>query len=74
MKDKTESKPQYRLTQSCITVEDRTVTTYGIAGDSVRFDDTSTDKAKALDMVERLNREQLEESQFMYFIEDELDK
>ncbi len=69
-----ESKPQYRLTQSCITVDNRTVTTYGIAGNSVEFPDASTEKATVLAMVEKLNREQLEESQFMYFIEDELDR
>lgn len=64
----------YRLTQSDITIDDKTVTTYGIAGNYVSITDVSTDKEKVLDMVERLNREQLEESQFMYFILDELDR
>lgn len=64
----------YKLTETLITVDNRTYTTYGIKGRSVSFEDASTDKAKVLEMIERLNREQLEESQFVYFIQDELDR
>ncbi len=64
----------YKLTETLITVDNRTYTTYGIKGRSVSFEDASTDKEKVLEMIERLNREQLEESQFVYFIQDELDR
>ena len=69
-----QSEQHYKLTESLITVNNETITTYGIEGNSVRFDDASTDKEKVIEMIERLNREQLEESQFMYFIEDEIDR
>ncbi|MBQ7961382.1 MAG: hypothetical protein IJ289_02180 [Clostridia bacterium] len=74
MGDTTESRPQYELTQSDITVESITVRSYGISGVSVSFEDVSTDKGKVLEMIDRLNREQVEESQFMYFIQDEIDR
>lgn len=64
----------YKLTESLITVDNEVITTYGIEGNAVRFPDASTNKEKVLEMIERLNREQLEESQFMYFIQDELDR
>ena len=74
MGDTTGSRPQYELTQSDINVESITVRSYGISGISVSFEDVSTDKGKVLEMIDRLNREQVEESQFMYFIQDEIDR
>ena len=64
----------YELTQTTETFDGNTVEIYGIKGKSVSFPDVSTDKEKVLEMLERLNLEQLEESQFMYFIQDELDR
>ena len=64
----------YKLTQSLITVDNEVITTYGIEGNAVKFIDASPDKEKVLEMIGRINREQLEESQFMYFIQDELDR
>ncbi len=46
--------------------------TYGIQGGNVRFDDISEDMKKVEEMINRINTEKLDESQFMYFIEDEL--
>lgn len=68
-----QAQQHYRLTRSLLTVDSEVITTYGIEGNAVSFPDVSTDKEKVLEMIERLNREQLEESQFMYFIQDELD-
>ena len=67
-------KNQYRLTESLTSIDNKPFTTYGIESDTVKFEDISTDKEKVLEMIERLNREALEESQFMYFIQDELDR
>lgn len=66
--------PHYELTETAVNIDNKIVTTYGIKGNTVSFPDTSTDKSKVENMVMRLNREALEESQFMYFIQDELDK
>jgi hypothetical protein len=70
----TQTEPQYKLIEKQLTIDGKVYTTYGIEGKSVCFDDASTDKEKVLEMIDRLNREQLEESQFMYFIQDELDR
>lgn len=63
---------QYEITETEKTVYGQSFATYGIKGKSVSFDDISTDRNKVLEMVKRMNREGLEEGQFMYFIEDEL--
>ncbi len=46
--------------------------TYGIQGANIRFDDISDNMKKVEEMIYRINTEYLEESQLMYFIEDEL--
>lgn len=74
MTETIQTEKSYKLTETLITIDEKTVTTYGIEGKSVRYPDASTDKEKVLEMIDRLNREQLEESQFMYFIQDELDR
>ncbi len=74
MKNKAEAPRLYKLTQSPVTIDNKVSITYGIEGVTVDFPDVSTDREKVLEMIERLNSEQLEESQFMYFIQDELDR
>lgn len=69
-----ETEAQYEIIESTLSTENGDCPTYGIAGRKVRFEDVSTDRARVEDMVIRLNREQLEESQFMYFISDETDR
>ena len=64
----------YKLLISEQTADSITFTTYGIAGKNISFADVSTDRNTVEEMIERLNREQLEESQLLYFIEDELDR
>ena len=64
----------YKLLISEQTADSITFTTYGIAGKNIRFADVSADRSTVEEMIERLNREQLEESQLLYFIEDELDR
>ena len=62
------------LIVSQFVAEGNPVLTYGIKGDSVIFEDVSTDRNKVKEMVERLNNEKLEEIHFRSFIEDELDR
>ena len=62
----------YKLTASKITVENMEYITYGVAGESVKFDDVSFDKGKVEEMILRMNRERLDECHFMDFINDEL--
>ena len=62
----------YKMTVTEKNLYGHKFTTYGIQGVNVRFDDISTDRKKVKEMVQRINAENLEESQFMYFIEDEL--
>ena len=62
----------YSVTECSKTLYGQRFTTYGINGRNCSFDDVSTDRAKVEEMVSRMNSQQLEESQFMYFIEDEL--
>ena len=64
----------YKLLISEQTADSITFTTYGIAGKNISFADVSADRSTVEEMIERLNTEQLEESQLMYFIEDELDR
>ena len=64
----------YTLLISAQTADSITFTTYGIAGKNISFADVSTDRSTVEEMIERINREQLEESQLMYFIEDELNR
>lgn len=65
---------KYLLTTTKESADGQEFLTYGIKGDTVFFEDVSTDKATVAEMVERINREQLEEKHLMYFIEDELNK
>jgi len=67
-------KENYSLTDSEICIDGEKHVTYGIKGKNVYFEDVSTDRSIVEEMLTRLNSEQLEESQFMYFIEDETDK
>ena len=64
----------YKLLISEQTADSITFTTYGIAGKNISFADVSADRSTVEEMIERLNTEQLEESQLLYFIEDELDR
>ena len=64
----------YTLLISEQTADSISFTTYGIAGKNISFADVSTDRSTVEEMIERINREQLEESQLMYFIEDELNR
>ncbi len=64
----------YSITTSTLESEGNLHTTYGIAGNKTEFKDVSVDRAKVEEMVARLNKEQLEESQLMYFISDEIDR
>jgi hypothetical protein len=65
---------KYLLTTTKQSADVQKFLTYGIKGDTVFFEDVSTDKATVAEMVERINREQLEEKHLMYFIEDELNR
>lgn len=62
----------YKLTVSKIKAENNEYITYGIAGENVSFDDVSVDRQKVEEMIDRMNREQLDERHFMDFINDEL--
>lgn len=62
----------YKLISSEQTADSISFTTYGIAGENTSFRDVSTDRSVVEEMINRLNTEQLEESQLIYFIEDEL--
>lgn len=64
----------YTLIESVQSVAGQSFVTFGIAGDKISFADVSTDREIVEEMINRLNREQLEESQLMYFIEDELNR
>lgn len=64
----------YTLLISEQTTDSIRFTTYGIAGQNISFADVSADRSTVEEMIERINREQLEESQLLYFIEDELDR
>lgn len=68
------SKLNYTLTKSVQSAAGQSFVTFGIAGDNISFEDVSTDRAIVEEMISRLNKEQLEESQLMYFIEDELNR
>lgn len=67
-------KLNYALIESEQSADGQSFVTYGISGETVAFADVSTDKAVVEEMIKRLNSEQLEESQLMYFIEDELNR
>ena len=64
----------YKLTSTVRTTDGINFQTYGIKGPTVFFEDVSTDKTTVEEMIDRINREQLEEKHLMYFIEDELNK
>lgn len=64
----------YTLIESIRCADGQSFVTFGIAGDNISFADVSTDKEIVEEMIDRLNCEQLEESQLMYFIEDELNR
>ena len=64
----------YTLLISEQTADSIRFTTYGSAGKNVSFADVSTDRSSVEEMIARINREQLEESQLLYFIEDELNR
>lgn len=64
----------YELTSTVRTADGNDFQTYGIKGSTVFFEDVSTDKTTVQEMINRINREQLEEKHLMYFIEDELNK
>lgn len=68
------TKVNYSITQSIRYAEGKEFTAYGIKGENVMFEDVSTDRKKVEEMIDRLNREELEECHFMYFIEDETDR
>lgn len=64
----------YTLLISEQTADSISFTTYGIAGKKISFADVSADRSTVEEMIARINREKLEESQLMYFIEDELNR
>lgn len=64
----------YKLISSEQTADGIRFTTYGIAGENISFADVSTDRESVEEMINRINTEQLEESQLLYFIEDELNR
>ena len=64
----------YILVSSLQNADGQTFTTYGIKGETVIFEDVSADKKIVEEMIERINKEKLEECHLMYFIEDELDR
>lgn len=64
----------YCVVQSYAVAGGQSFQTFGIKCANAVFEDVSTDRKTVEEMVERLNREQLEESQLAYFIEDELDR
>lgn len=68
------TKLNYTLIESIQSAAGQSFITYGIAGDNTSFADVSTDRELVEEMICRLNDEQLEESQLMYFIEDELNR
>lgn len=67
-------KMNYTLIESQQSADGQKFVTYGIAGETISFADVSTNKETVEEMITRLNCEQLEESQLMYFIEDELNR
>ena len=62
----------YKLLTTEIEIDGKKFVTYGIEGENIRFEDVSTEKIKVSEMIERINREQLEECHLLEFIEDEL--
>ena len=64
----------YIMTETIQSADGICFTAFGIAGNKISFEDVSTDRSVVEEMINRLNREQLEESQLMYFIEDELNR
>ncbi len=65
---------KYELTESCMAIEGQRFITYGIKCGELRVDDISTDKNKVLEMISRINIEQLDVCHLKYFIADELDR
>ena len=68
------NKIHYSITETIQSADGKSFTSFGIAGNNISFDDVSADRTIVEEMIVRLNREQLEESQLMYFIEDELNR
>lgn len=68
------NKIHYSITETIQSADGKSFTSFGIAGNNIFFDDVSADRTIVEEMIVRLNREQLEESQLMYFIEDELNR
>lgn len=69
-----ETKTLYTLIKTTQTIDEQTFETYGIAGRNITFPDVSAEKPIVEEMIERMNREELEECHMMYFIEDELNR
>ena len=67
-------KIHYSITETVQSADEKSFTSFGIAGNNISFYDVSADRAIVEEMICRLNSEQLEESQLMYFIEDELNR
>lgn len=68
------TKTCYSIVESILIADGASFTTYGIKGAKEIFEDVSTDRKKVEEMIERINREGLEECHLMYFIEDELNR
>lgn len=67
-----ELKVKYKMITSPVTIDGKEYTTYGIEGETVRFDDVSLDRDKVRKMVETVNEVGLEECHLADYIYDSL--
>lgn len=69
-----ETKTLYKLIKTTQKIDELSFETYGIAGKNITFPDVSTEQTIVEEMIERMNREELEECHLLYVIEDELNR
>ena len=68
------NKKHYTVTEAVIELYGEKFISYGIKGDTCRFDDISTDRQRVMSLAEALNREEVEECHFYDIISDEADR
>lgn len=61
---------KYKLISSETVIENETITTYGIRGNTIELPDVSTEKAEVLAIIHDINNAQLEECHLLEYIED----
>ena len=64
--------PQYSIVESEISIEGKTYRTYGICSEKLSFNDVSFSRIKVEEMINTINRVELQECHLKDYIEDSI--